>query len=169
MNKKLITIAEIVFAVVFIILMSQIFGTVNTFGTSINTKLVNIQQSINESDMTAYDGSVVSGDSVRSMINNMKETRNGIKLSYMVVNDASQTGYGYNAITTDTTNTALDSNGDVIENFGLQDVTSTYNKYDITTKISDDEFINPVDKYQSYLVFNANGAIVGVTFGKVED
>lgn len=167
MNKKLITIAEIVFAIAFIILMAKIFGTVNGFGNTVNNQLVNIQLAIDESDMISYDNSVVSGDSVRSMINNMKETKNGIKLSYLVANEISHDSYGYGGLVTEAGNTAIDSNGDVIENLGVGNLSSNYSKYDISTQVSKETFINPVDKYESHLVFNQNGALIGVIFNKV--
>ena len=84
MNKKMITIAEIMFAIMFIVLMATLFNTVTRFGNQANNMILNIQQSIEDSDLKAYDNAIISGDAVRSLINGMKETRNGTKMSYMV-------------------------------------------------------------------------------------
>lgn len=168
MNKKMITIAEVLFAIIFIVLMATIFNTVSRFGNQANNMILNIQQSIEDSDLKAYDNAIISGDAVRSLVNGMKETRNGTKMSYIVDISGTKNEYGYKAVTTDSTvaNAAYDSTAQEISGIYIKDSEASYASYDTSTEITAADFINPVDQYETKLIFNANGVAIGIQLTK---
>ena len=168
MNKKMITIAEIMFAIMFIVLMATLFNTVTRFGNQANNMILNIQQSIEDSDLKAYDNAIISGDAVRSLINGMKETRNGTKMSYMVDISGTKNAYGYKAVTTDSSaaNAAYDSSAQEVSGVYIKNSEADYASYNTSTEITDSSFINPVDQYETKLIFNANGIAIGIQLTK---
>ena len=168
MDKKIITIVEIVFAMVFVMIMALLFKTV-TDNTNKQTKLMeNLQESITNTELQSYDGTRVSGDTVRSVINKMESTENGIRMSYYVVQNGGSYKYGYKHITDVGAGTGAlyDSNGASI-NASFDATNYKYETYNLTTQPSSSEFISPVVTYESKIVFNVNGAIIGIMFTEV--
>lgn len=174
MNKKIITIAEVGFALIFVIIMAVIVSTVLGFGNKANISLSSMEQAMEEADLAIYNGQTVSGDTVTATINKLKETKNGIKMSY-VVNSNDTNGwiaYGNKSIVARTDSTASSlyyynySTQTVEELTDLQVGTSgEYASYNI--KPGEEGFISPVDEYEANLVFNTNSVVVGVMFNKI--
>lgn len=165
MNKKIITIAEIAFALIFIILMSLIFSNVLGFGNGANANLAKIKEYAAEASLTPYDNTIVSGDTVVSTINKMKETDDGLKLSYIVETRSGWNTYGHKSITHGTgAGTVFGSDGKVVNNMTIQTSSNSYSTYRITMRPGDEEYISPVSEYEAKLLFNTNGVLLGVLF-----
>lgn len=160
MGKKIITIAEIAFAVVFIMIIAVLFRTVMGFGDNANNTLNNIQKSIEDAEMQSYDNSIVSGDNVVSTINKLMETKNNVRLSYLVDGES----YGYSVLASPGSGKVYDSAGSEISSVGTVTANSSYKKYPTSLRPGDSEFISPVAEYESQLAFNANGTLVGIIF-----
>jgi len=159
MGKKMIVIAEIAFAIVFIILMATIFKTVTSVGNNANSQLENIQRSIEEAELQSYDKTIVSGDTIISTINKMRETDTGLRLSYNI--DGKPYGYGMlNSSGSD----AYNSSGEVVSGVKVASAESSYKRYDTSLRPGDTDFISPVAEYNSNVICNSNGTVIGVYF-----
>lgn len=135
MGDKLVTIAKIMFALVFIIVLAEIFTQVITFGNRSNRQLQAIENNVIEAELAPYDDTIVSGDVVIATINKLQISRNGTKMEYTV----DSVNYGYTS-------------------------SSDYVTYDTSKDASDANFISPVANYHAELNRNANGVVIGVDF-----
>lgn len=165
MNRKIIEIASIAFALVFIILMALIFGNVIDFGNKANNNIMDLKQAVVEADIEQYNGSVVSGDTVISTINKLKETKNGIKMSYAVCSGSESsssawTYYGFKAMKYDS---SVGSSGGYM---GTTTASDTYASYKTSLRPGNNGYISPVQEYTSKIVINENGVLVGIKFIK---
>lgn len=166
MDKKILSIAGIVFALVFIVLMSMIFMNVINFGEVANNSIERIAQVTEEANLEQYNETVVSGDTVIATINKVKETRNGIKMSYAVCNGAANsasnwTKYGYCKL--DYSAEAGAGNQYTTIGTGVTE----YKTYDLTLTSSDGNgYISPVQEYTSHIITSTNGMLVGIVFIK---
>ncbi len=166
MGKKMITIAEIAFAVVFIIIMATIFRTVTNFGNNANNSLQSISKAIEDADIATYNGTTVSGDTVVSTINKLQATKNGVKMSYYVKSSDVKDSYGYEVINSGSGSpNILDAGGDKISGYYSKSANSDYKDY--SAKVGETGFISPVENYKSNLAFNENGVLVGIIFEEV--
>lgn len=180
MDKKIITIAEVGFALIFIILMASIVGNVIGFGNASNDKLEHIRETVNNAELESYNGSIVSGDTVISTINKMTESDTGVKMSYAVCYNQSNpsltdTGteshwnfYGCKKIefssgAQELVDSNNNSNNPNIENLKSGDG-GEYTKYKIATKPGETGYISPVQEFTSTLAFNSNGVLIGIVF-----
>lgn len=166
----MVTIAEIVFALVFIILMATIFSTVTNFGDSANTALEGIRESIDRAELQAYNNATVSGDTVIATINKLRETKNGLKVSYYVAeltNVTDECIFGYGAVTSDNNSNELVNSDNKSTGYYSSTAKSTYKSYNTILKPGEDGFINPVSEYKSILLFNSNGVFIGMAFEQV--
>lgn len=135
MNKKIITIAEIVFALIFVVILAVIMGTVTNKGNSANTKLVDTLEMTDGSSLSAYaDGSTVKGESVRSAISQIKSIGGELKLTVTVKTKMSST-----------------------------EVYSESRKYSQTNTTAAD-YINPSASFKCSQDKNTNNVITGLTF-----
>lgn len=164
LDKKILAIAGIVFALVFVILMSLIFMNVINFGEVANNSIERITQVTEEANLEQYNETVVSGDTIIATINKVKETRNGIKMSYAVCNGApnsasSWTKYGYCKLEYSA------SEGAEKKYTTIGTGVTEYKTYDLTLTSSDsNKYISPVQEYTSHIITSTNGMIVGVVF-----
>lgn len=156
-DRKITEIALIIFALVFVILMSIMFGHVVGFGNNTNEQLSNMNRAVIEADLMNYDDTVISGDTVISTINKMKELKDGTKMSY-TVKTTSWTDYGHQAVAGAGSIDSIDAG-----NVGTAEV--EYKKY--SAEVGDSDFISPVDSYKSKVVANENGVIIGIAFEKI--
>ena len=158
MDRKIVEITLMVFALIFVILLSVTFGHVVGFGNKANNQVYSIEQAIVEADLEQYDNKVVSGDTVISTVNKMRELKNGTKMSYAVKADGTWIAYGHSAIT------AVGSI-DTIDGAMVGAGSTDYTKYE--AQVGDPGFVSPVDSYKSKVVANENGVIIGVAFEKI--
>lgn len=171
MNIKIITVTEIALTMVFIVALVLIFSTVMRYTKESDTRLQNIEQIAIEAELQSYDNTVVSGDTVISTINKLKEAKNGIKMSYLVVDGSSTTRYGYQQLKGLYKETETTSTGTIEHEYADTeplDPTQSYAKYTLTAHDSASaEFISPVAEYKSKLALTKNGALAGIVFTKV--
>lgn len=117
MNKKIITIAEIVFALVFVVLLSVFMATINSKGTTANNQLVDTLEMTDGTSLSKYStGEKVKGTDVANVVNNYKTIGGNLKLEVVVVTKQNENGtaYGYNRgqSTTHTSTYSADSTKD---------------------------------------------------------
>ena len=172
LNKKLITIAEIIFALVFIVMLAVLFTSVMNFSKDTNTKIEGLQKQIADAELESYNGGkndnnkmVVSGATVQSTINKLKTTNNGLKLSYIVKIGTSYTQYGHSYISSGSGsgNSALINGLGESVGVKLGTYNDTYKTYG-NLKPGATGFISPVKEFKSQLLFNKNGVLVGIYF-----
>lgn len=98
MNKKIITIAEIVFALVFVVLLSVFMATINSKGNTANNQLVDTLEMTDGTSISKYStGETVKGTDVANVVNNYKTIGGNLKLEIVVVTKSNANGvaYGY--------------------------------------------------------------------------
>ena len=166
MSKKIIEISLIVFAMVFIVIMVTIFGGVLDIGNQNINSLTDIQNLIVEADLEGYNDTIVSGDTVISTINKLKETKNGFKLSYAVCSGAASSSgnwryYGYGGLEY---SSSVGASGDYI---GVGESSTEYKSYKTSLKPGDSGYISPVQEYRCRVVVNINGVVSGIAFIEV--
>ena len=144
MNKKIITIAGIVFALIFVVLLAVMMGTITTKANSANSKLVDTLEMTDNTSLSIYDGKTVKGESVLSAIQNVKSLGGGMKLE----------------ITVDT------KSGSAPVSYGYVDGADTITEYKVTDPNSAD-YINSTANFQSELTKNANDVVTGITFTQI--
>lgn len=145
MNKKIITIAEIVFALVFVVLLSVFMATINSKGNTANTQLIDTLEMTDGTSVNKYENTVVKGTDVQNVATNYKTVGGNYKLTVLVETAAGTTGkttsfYGYEA------------NG----------AGGTHNAYAASS--TDPAYINPSGNFYASLIKNTNGVIVGIAF-----
>lgn len=151
MNKKIITIAGIVFALIFVVLLAVMMGTITTKANSANSKLVDTLEMTDNTSLSIYDGTTVKGESVTNAIKNVKQIGGSYKLKiFVVTGDGAKNTYGYTSDTpvTETPNSPSDS-GYINSSSNFTSNLAT-NENDVVTAIV---FIQDGSGYK----FNANG------------
>lgn len=139
MNKKIITIAEIVFALIFVVILAVIMGTITNKGNSANTKLVDTLEMTDSSSLNSYaDNSIVKGESVKSAISQIKSIGGDLKLNVYVETKA---------------------------NSGSYKTYSDTNKYTVSDTTAND-YINPSASFKCWQIINNNNVVTGLYFAQ---
>lgn len=158
MNKKIITIAGIVFALIFVVLLAVMMGTITTKANSANSKLVDTLEMTDNTSLSIYDGTTVKGESVTNAIKNVKQIGSGMKLEIKVTTGKGVTDYyGY-------TNNAKDENLSEDEekiDFNITPRTST------PSETTSDYYINPSANFKATLDTNDNDVVKGIKFEQI--
>lgn len=154
MNQKLIAIVGIIFAVVFVAIMALMFFQVIDFGNETAMDLQAIEQSITDADLEPYNNTIVSGDTVISTINKMKELRDGSKLGYIVKSGATSDQYGYYSLVV--------GNSENSDDYYEVTSASPNTSYKDITNSSKGNFINK--RYKANIAINKNGVVLGIVF-----
>lgn len=148
MNKKIITIAEITFALLFIILLALLMGTIMNKGNSAATKLSDTLEMTDSTSLESYSSNqIYKGDAVINLIKNLKtmagNNRPVIKVKTLAVTQDAEYGF-----------TSKDSGTPV--------------SYNITNS-RDDNYINPNGNFRCEVVQNNdyNGLIGEIKFEQV--
>ena len=98
MNKKIITIAEIVFALIFVVLLAVFMATINSKGNSANNQLVDVLESTDSSNVKSYpNGGTVKGSTVEmalDQINSLAGDVNTFKITVKTEMNESGISYG---------------------------------------------------------------------------
>ena len=146
MNKKIITIAGIVFALIFVVILAVMMGTITNKANNANTKLVDTLEMTDNTSLDTYaDGSIVKGESVISCIKNVKSVGGNLKLSIKV-----------NTL-------ANGSVEDKKKTYGYVDSSNTIKSYNVTDS-TDVNYINPSASFRVEQQTNDNDVITGLTF-----
>ena len=136
MNKKIIITACIVFALIFVVILAVMMGTISQKGNDANTQLVDTLNSTSNANLDLYkDDSKVKGESVINAIKNVKTLGGDVKMTILVKTKANGTGVEY----------------------------SESNSYNVTNEY-DDNYINPEASFLCEWKENNNGIVTGITF-----
>lgn len=166
MNQKVITIALIVFALIFIVLLAVMMGTVTEKTNTANAQLVDTLAITEGTDVTQLDDQEVKGNYVISTINNGKSSGSKAKMGYLVKTNSNTdyVSYGY-------ATASGGSSVDIASGAGSTGLTSIslgtdYSLYNVSDS-SNDNYINETDMFKLNVLKNANDVIVGVAFTQV--
>ena len=142
MNKKIITIAEIVFALIFVVLLAVFMATINSKGNSANNQLVDVLESTDSSNVKSYpNGGNVKGSTVEMALDQISSLAGDINTFKIMV----------------TTN---DPDDDDIKT--VYDKKTSYN----ITNTKDSKYINPKADFKCWHEINKNGVITGLVFAQ---
>lgn len=70
MGHRIETMASIIFALIFVGILSTMYGTVTRYGNDVNRKIGNTVSVSENYELQVFDGTKVTGDTVISAINN---------------------------------------------------------------------------------------------------
>ena len=140
MNKKIITIAEIVFALIFVVLLAVFMATINSKGNAANTQLVDVMDANSTSSIESYEGQGL-----------MKGTR----VTGALENIASLAGDVNNF------KIAVYTNAEGAESYDKDE------KYNVTNS-KHKNYINPNGDFYCHVVYNENDIPIGMVFVQSE-
>ena len=161
MNKKILTITSIVFALVFILLMAMLFNSITDTGNDAVDTFGSTKEAIMYNELKAFDNKEVSGSTVINTINSMRETKSGMQMRYAVCNSTTQNSstywayYGYGGLSFTLTSPYITVGAP----------TSTYKTYTVTD-VTNTHYINEANKYTANLLKTSNGVVTGIKFIK---
>lgn len=84
MGHRIETMASVIFALLFIGILSTMYGTVNRYGSEVNRKVGNTVSVAENYELLAFDGTKVTGDTVISAINNRNSLSSKLTLRITV-------------------------------------------------------------------------------------
>lgn len=174
MNKKIITIAGIVFALIFVIILAVMMATITNKAENANTKLVDTLDSVDTTSLQAYDGQEVKGEAVVNAIKNVKSLGGQSKLEIIVYTGSSAAskipaGKDSPIKLTSATDTvasqlsAVTGTGITSEKYGYVGGATVITAYSITDS-TNAKYINNNAIFKSFIVKNANDVTVGIVF-----
>lgn len=160
MNKKIITIAEIVFALVFVVLLSVFMATINSKGNQANNQLVDTLEMTSGTSIDKYvqmsgsDTETVKGTDVANVASNYKTLGGNSKIQIKVITKANSTGHDYGYLTQSDSVTV---GGKTVERGGdLGGYTAPSS--------TDKDYINPSADFKVKVTGNNNGVYDLITF-----
>lgn len=97
MEHKIITIAAIVFALVFVLILAVMMGTITNKANSANTQLADTLSMSSDTGVEEYENGSFTGEAVINAIKNVKTIGGDakIKITVKTAADTSGTSYGY--------------------------------------------------------------------------
>lgn len=147
MNKKIITIAEIVFALIFVVLLAVFMATINSKGNSANNQLVDTLEATDSSNVKSYpNGGTVKGSTVEMALDQINSLAGEVNTFTITVK------------TQLNPDNHEDTEGDTGN--GIYTKGSTYN----VTNSKNINYINSKADFKCEHVTNENGIIIGLTF-----
>lgn len=147
MNKKIITIAEIVFALIFVVLLAVFMATINSKGNSANNQLVDTLEATDSSNVKSYpNGGIVKGSTVEMAIDQINSLAGEVNTFTITVKTQ--------------LNPNNDNDDDGGTGNGVYTKGSTYN----VTNSKNKNYINPKADFKCEHVTNENGIITGLVF-----
>lgn len=170
MNKKIITIAEIVFALIFVVLLAVFMATINSKGNAANTQLVNTLDSTGTTSTQSYNGTTVKGSTVTTALDNFKSIGGDNKITMVVttkMGSSSETDDTHKWDTVSGTIAGSDSSASGYV-YGYDDGTgSELPKY--TASADDPWYINPSANFDCELIYNDNDVVIGIWFEQTDN
>lgn len=177
MNKKMITIASIIFALMFIGIMSILLSQINEYGNSISNSIGSFNSNIIMSELEPYNGKIVSGDTIINLINNKARLPDGSLMSIAVsVGPGTDTCYVYGlkrpATGSNCTYLWWSNTGSKDSrkySMGVKGVdTSAQIYYDVNLASGDERYIPPFREYKGHLLYDWDASVVvGIYFKPV--
>ena len=162
MNKKIITIAEIVFALVFVVLLSVFMATINTKGNQANNQLVDTLEMTSGTSIDKYvqmsgTDEVVKGTDVANVASNYKTLGGNAKIQIKVITIANSTGKDYGYLTQEE---SMSVGGKTIKKGG------DLGGY-VAPSSTDENYINPTADFKVKVDVSNNGVYDLITFTQV--
>ena len=155
MNKKIITIAEIVFALIFVVLLAVFMATINSKGNSANNQLVDVLESTDSSNVKSYpNGGTVKGSTVEMALDQINSLAGDVNDFFISVKTP---GNGVTHPDADDYKTIAE---DTTADDSIYFKGETYN----VSNSKDDNYINSKADFKCTHVTNKNGIIIGLTF-----
>lgn len=162
MNKKIITIAEIVFALVFVVLLSVFMATINSKGNTANNQLVDTLEMTSGTSLDKYINmgaeETVKGTDVVSVATNYKTVSGNAKLQVSVKTLAASETQEYGFLTSADSVTVNGKKINKGEEFGPYSAP-------ISTDVN---YINPAGDFKVSIPANDNGVYDHITFTQVD-
>lgn len=140
MGQKIITIAAIVFALVFVLILAVMMGTITNKANTANTQLADTLNMTANTGVDQYNNVVLKGESVISAIKNVKTIGGDLKLKVTVKTGMNTSGQSYGYL----------DDGSFAEYKPLPS--------------SDNNYISPSSEFQSEVVNNANDIATEIVF-----
>ena len=155
MNKKIITIAEIVFALIFVVLLAVFMATINSKGNSANNQLVDTLEATDSSNVKSYpNGGIVKGSTVEMAIDQINSLAGDVNNFFISVKTSG------NGVTHPTATTYKDIADDTTSDDSIYFKGVSYN----VSNSKDNNYINSKADFECAHVTNENGIIIGLTF-----
>ena len=165
MNKKIITIAEIVFALIFVVLLAVFMATINSKGNAANTQLVNTLDSTGTTSTQSYNGTDVKGSTVTTALDNFKSIGGDNKVTMVVATAMGNDLDNDDApVWTSVTGTIAGKDNQTAKGyiFGYDGDGKELPKY--MASAEDAWYINPSANFHCELIYNANDVVIGIWF-----
>jgi len=142
MGGRIQTIAKVIFALAFVAILALMNSGILNLGSNSNKKLNNTLSMTDSYELSTFENTVVTGDSVISAIRNCKNLSSSTKLKVTVKTNSNTTGaaYGYTSTSSD-----------------------TFNDY-TETDPRDNDFINPTAEFDATLDTNSNDIVTEIVF-----
>lgn len=163
MEHKIITIAAIVFALVFVLILAVMMGTITNKANTANTQLSDTLNMTGGTGLERYDNTEVNGQTVIDACKNASAIGGNTKLIIAVQTTASGSSYaiyGYGQ-------SGGSSIGDAGDKGSISATPDTkWHSYDASTAAEND-VINSNAQFSSKLIVNTNGVTTGILFTQV--
>lgn len=170
MNKKIITIAEIVFALIFVVLLAVFMATINSKGNAANTQLVNTLDSTGTTSTQSYNGTDVKGSTVTTALDNFKSIGGDNKITMVVTTKMGSSDEKDDThIWDDVSGTIAGSDDSTVSGYvyGYDNDGSELPKY--TASAEDAWYINPSANFHCELIYNDNDVVIGIWFNQTNN
>lgn len=155
MNKKIITIAEIVFALIFVVLLAVFMATINSKGNSANNQLVDVLESTDSSNVKSYpNGGTVKGSTVEMALDQINSLSGDVNDFFISVKTSGKD------VTHPTASTYKTLAGSTTSDDSIYFKGESYN----VSNSKDNNYINAKADFLCQHVTNDNGIIIGLTF-----
>ena len=175
MGEKILTIAKVVFALVFVIVLAVLVSVIMGKMSSSTTKLTNTLEATDATTVDAYDDTTIKGSEVITVLNAGQSMGGDSKLAFIVNNKNTDAdglkcyGYGdFSDVASDECfekdlSTAIPYAYHTTTKKGIATKADTYVQYNQTDSRKAD-YISTSASYKSTLLYNKNGALKGIIF-----
>ena len=167
MNKKIITIAGIVFALIFVVILAVMMGTITNKANNANNKLTDTLEMSDGLDLASYDNTMMKGSSVVNAIKNGKGLGGQSKLwIYVETGEGDESIYGYGAKTGSSAMSNLKYTDGTTSFSKTVHKATTYTTYSESDPNADN-YINEQAEFNSHVIKNENDVVVGIYFEQI--
>lgn len=169
MDKKILTISGIVFALLFVVILSIMMGIITSKSNDATAQLTETLGGAENISLSKYDDADIKGNSVTAAISSGKSMSVDSKMFFLVKTlsgDVSCYGYGSKTDGTALSNLVYMKDGTLEPFTETVNSVTTYKDYSGKSS-SDDSYINEKADFHSYLVENSNGVTLGIYFEQI--
>lgn len=173
MDKKILTITGIVFALLFVVILSVMMGVITKQSNDATAQLTETLGGAESISLSKYDDKEVKGNAVTAAISSGKGMSVDSKMFFFVKTLAGEsTCYGYGSTTGENQFSGLKykENGELPEEPNFTETVYANNSYKeySGTDSSSNGYINEHATFHSHLLENSNGVVVGIYFEQID-